>query len=71
MKPTTIVPPKVAKKPKELIKHDDVRIDNYYWLNDKENPEVLDYLNAENDFFDKMTSHTKNMQKDLFEEMKS
>ncbi|MFT4642733.1 MAG: oligopeptidase B [Candidatus Azotimanducaceae bacterium] len=71
IKPTTITPPKVAKKPKELVIHGDVRNDNYYWLNEKENPEVIDYLNAENDFFDKMTSHTKNMQKDLFEEMKS
>ena len=38
----------VAKKyPRELIKHGDIRIDNYYWLNERENPEVIDYLQQE------------------------
>ena len=64
-------PPIAAKIPKELKIHGDVRIDNYYWLNDKEDQKVLDYLQAENDYFDKVTKHTKNFQEDLFEEMKS
>ena len=57
--------------PKTLEKHGDKRIDNYYWLNDRENPEVIDYLNKENDYYNKMTASTKNFQKDLFAEMKS
>lgn len=57
--------------PKKLEKFDDVRIDNYFWLNDKKNPEVIDYLNKENDYYDKMTAHTKGFQKELFEEMKA
>jgi len=62
----------VAKKiPKELKIHGDLRIDNYYWLNDKENPEVIDYLNAENEYYEALTSHTKKFEKDLFKEMKS
>ena len=62
----------VAKKiPKELKIHNDVRVDDYYWLNERENPEVIDYLNAENDYYESLTSHTKKFQKDLFEEMKS
>ena len=56
--------------PKSLEKHKDVRIDNYFWLNDRENPEVIDYLNQENAYYEAMTAHTKDFQKDLFEEMK-
>jgi oligopeptidase B len=63
--------PVAKKKPKELKIHNDVRIDNYYWLNERENPEVIDYLNAENDYYETLTSHTKKFQEDLFEEMKS
>ena len=64
-------PPKVKQIPKELKIHGDVRIDEYYWLNDRENPEVIDYLNKENDYYEQETLHTKNFQKDLFEEIKS
>ena len=62
--------PVVAKKPTKLEKHGDVRIDNYYWLNDRENPEVIAYLEAENTYNDTQTAHTKDFQKDLFEEIK-
>ena len=67
----TLRVPQVAKKPKELKIHDDVRVDNYYWLNEKENPEVIDYLNAENAYTKQMMQHTEGFQKDLFEEMKA
>ena len=56
--------------PKSLEKHNETRIDNYFWLNDRENPEVIDYLNKENTYYDAMTAHTKDFQKELFEEMK-
>ncbi|HEY0047370.1 MAG TPA: S9 family peptidase [Flavobacterium sp.] len=63
--------PPIAKKiAKKLKKHGHVRIDNYYWLNDRENPEVIDYLNQENAYYDAMTLHTKELQQKLFEEMK-
>ena len=69
MKTTNQIP--IAKKvPQELTIHNDVRIDNYYWLNDKNNPEVIDYLNAENVYTKQMTLHTQEFQKSLFEEMK-
>ena len=57
--------------PKTLEKHGDKRIDNYYWLNERENPEVIDYLNKENEYYQKATAHTKQFQEDLFLEMKS
>ena len=64
--------PPVAKiVPKTLEKHGDKRIDNYYWLNERENPEVIDYLNQENEYYQKSTAHTKSLQDDLFLEMKS
>ena len=66
-----IKPPKADKIEKHLEIHGDVRVDNYYWLNDRENEEVIDYLERENDYYNKKTAHTKDFQKDLFEEMKS
>lgn len=69
--PKKIVPPIAKIIPKTLEKHGDVRIDNYYWLNDRENPEVIDYLNKENDYYQKSTAHTKQFQAILFEEMKA
>jgi len=66
-----ITPPVADKKPKTLEKHGDVRVDNYYWLNEKENEEVIDYLERENDYYNKVTAPTKDFQADLFEEMKS
>lgn len=67
----TIQAPAATKKTKELSVHGDLRIDNYYWLNKKENPEVIDYLNAENDYTKSMMRHTEAFQKELFKEMKS
>ncbi|WP_109853489.1 S9 family peptidase [Aquimarina sp. AU58] len=66
-----VQPPIAAKKPANLEKHDDIRVDNYFWLNDRENQEVIDYLEQENAYNDKMTAHTKKFQENLFEEMKS
>ncbi|MCH4823270.1 S9 family peptidase [Gramella lutea] len=63
--------PTAKKVATELEMHGDVRIDNYFWMNQREDQEVIDYLNAENDYNDKMTSHTKDFQSELFEEMKS
>ena len=62
--------PKASQIPKTLTIHNDTRIDNYYWLNDKENPEVIDYLNAENEYTKQNMSHTEDFQKHLFNEMK-
>lgn len=65
-----ILAPTAEKKPKTLEKHGDVRVDNYYWLNEKDNEEVIDYLERENDYYNKITADTKEFQKSLFEEMK-
>ncbi len=62
--------PSAKKISKTLEIHNDVRIDNYYWLNNRENPEVIEYLNAENNYTKALMAHTEDFQKDLFEEMK-
>lgn len=66
-----IKPPQAKIIPTKLEQFEDIRIDNYFWLNDRENPEVIDYLNKENQYYQEMTAHTDDFQKELFEEMKS
>lgn len=63
--------PKAKKIPKRLEKHGDVRIDDYFWMNERENPEVIAYLEEENAYYQKATEHTKGLQEDLFVEMKA
>ena len=70
IKKMNIIPPKADKIAKNLEMHGDVRLDNYYWLNDRENEEVIDYLERENDYYEKMTVHTKEFKNNLYEEMK-
>ena len=66
-----IQPPKARQVLKTLSAHDDERHDDYFWLNDRENQDVIDYLNAENDYFDTVTSKYKDFENSLFEEMKA
>lgn len=66
-----MMPPKAPKKQQLLEIHADKRIDNYFWLNQRDTPEVLSYLEAENEYFAYKTKHTDAFQKSLFEEMKS
>src|SRR6056297_1395892 len=66
-----IQPPDAQKKPKELTIHGDTRIDNYYWLNDRDNPEVIEYLKAENKYAESVLKPTEDLQENLYEEMKS
>lgn len=66
----TIPPPTAKKIPKTLEKHGDKRVDDYFWLNDRQDKEVIDYLNSENQYYEEMTAHTKGLKNLLFEEMK-
>ena len=71
MPETILLPPKATIIPHQLEKHGHIRTDNYYWLNQREKSEVIDYLNQENEYYQQSTAHTKDFQKDLFEEMKA
>jgi oligopeptidase B len=68
--PQNITPPKAEKSPKEFVMHGDKRVDEYYGLNERENPKVLDYLKAENAYLDTMMHSTKAFQEKLFQELK-
>ena len=67
---TTIKAPIAEKIPYQLKKHGDIRVDNYYWIKEKENPEVIDYLERENDYYQRMTESSRTFKEDLFLEMK-
>ena len=66
----TLLPPKAEVISYQLKKHGDIRIDDYYWMKERLNPEVIDYLERENDYYDKMTENSSSFKKDLFNEMK-
>ena len=66
-----LVPPVAERIPKEMEIHGDIRVDDYYWLNERENPKVIEHMNAENAYYESITAHTKQFQEDLFEEMKA
>ena len=67
---TSIKAPTAEKKPYQLKKHGDIRVDDYYWMNERENPEVIDYLERENHYYKKMTESSEEFKEDLFEELK-
>src|SRR5690554_679055 len=67
----SISPPKAKKIPMEITKHGHTRVDNYYWLRERENPKVIEFLEAENEYKDNMLAHTAPLQEELFDEIKS
>ncbi len=66
-----IMPPVAKKVAKELTAHGHTRIDNYYWMNERENPEVIAHLEAENAYKDAAMKHTEVLQEKLYDEIKS
>ena len=64
-------PPVAKTSPHKLVKHNHTRIDNYYWLRERDNPEVIAYLEAENRYADEVMKPTAELQKTLFEEFKT
>lgn len=62
--------PIAKEEPKELSIHGDTRIDPYYWLNQRDDQEVLDYLHAENAYTEKIMAPYKELEEKLFEEIK-
>lgn len=66
---TDLTPPKAAQHPEELTLHGDTRIDNYYWLNQREDDAVIAYLEAENAYTKAMMSHLDTFQEQLYQEI--
>jgi len=63
--------PTAPKRPFPITQHGQTRIDNYYWMRDRTDPEVLKYLHAENDYLEEIMGHTRPLQETLYLEMKS
>lgn len=61
--------PKAKEIPYEMTIHGDTRVDEFYWLRDRENPEVIEYLNAENSYREKIMIGTEALQEHLYHEM--
>src|SRR5438105_10738722 len=62
--------PPVAKMiAKDVTVHGDQRVDNYFWLREKQNPDVAAYLNAENAYADAVMQGTAALQESLYKEM--
>lgn len=62
-------PPDLEKIKKVFKEHDNERIDNYYWLNERDNPKVINYLKGENAYLKKVLKHTEKLQDSLFNEI--
>jgi len=67
--PKKAEPPVAEIIPKELTIHGHTRVDNYYWLNERENPKVIEYLEAENAYKDAILKHTERLQEKLYDEI--
>jgi len=67
--PEGVRPPVAKKIPMELTAHGHTRIDDYYWLNQRDNPEVIAYLEAENAYTEAVLAHTKDLQEKLYNEI--
>lgn len=63
--------PLAKEIPHELIMHNHKRIDPYFWLRERDNPETIAYLESENAYREKHMAHLKGFEEDLFQEMKS
>jgi oligopeptidase B len=62
-------PPAARRSPVEQAVHGDRRVDEYGWLREKENPEVIAYLEAENAYTEAVLADTQSFQEALYKEM--
>ena len=64
-----VEPPRAMRRPTTLTTHSDTRVDDWFWLREKENPEVRAYLEAENAWTDAQMASTAELQEQLYREM--
>jgi len=67
----TIEPPEAKKIPSPRTFHGDTVVDEFAWLADKDDPDTIDYLRAENDYTDELTAHLASLRDQIFEEIKA
>lgn len=66
-----IVPPAAKRVPKEMVNHGDKRVDDYFWLREKDNPDTVAYLKAENAYTEAVMAPLKDFRDSLYKEMLS
>jgi len=64
-------PPRAGRRPVSLVHHNDERVDEWYWLRDKDDPAVLAHLAAENAYTKEVLAHTEALQAELFDEFRA
>ena len=62
--------PVAPKRPHTITQHGETRVDDYFWLRQREDPEVMKYLTSQLDYLEEVMGHTKPLQERLFSEMK-
>ncbi len=62
--------PSAPQRPHAISRHGDTRVDPYYWLMDRDSPDVLAHLRAENDYLASALAHLKPLENQLFDEIK-
>ncbi len=67
----SVTPPLAAMRPTTMEQHGHVRVDQYYWLRERDNPDVLAYLREENAHARRVMAHRSRFEDNLFEEIKS
>ena len=66
------IPPPVATRSSQILEnHGDSREDPYYWLGNRDNPDVIKYLQAENQYAEHLLAETKELGEQIYQEMKS
>src|SRR5262245_52705264 len=66
--PKAATPPAAKKEPHKTVLHGDTRTDDYFWMKDKTNPEVIKYLEAENAYTAAVMKPTEPLQEALYKE---
>ncbi|MCC6298503.1 MAG: S9 family peptidase [Anaerolineales bacterium] len=62
--------PIAPKRPHTITQHGETRVDDYFWLRNREDPEVMNFLSAQMDYLDEVIGYTQPLQDSLFAEMK-
>jgi oligopeptidase B len=65
----SLPPPQAQRRPVRITKHDNLLEDDFFWLRERDNPEVLQYLTAENDYTAAAMAHTEALQETLYQEL--
>src|ERR1700709_78450 len=68
-RPQQLQPPVAARKPVQRVHHGDTFVDDYEWLRDKADPEVIGYLEAENAYTEASTARLQPLRQQIFDEI--